>query len=510
MHHRLAGAQLRQVADKRVGVNGAAALLTAARHALAQQIAFADKRPVAQGVDKPALRRADAQITAAVGGIFETQQALRCDFNARQQFRERLAAALTFYRENYRPGERFKKTAQAVERRFLLGLNGDIRQRLIAEIGIRGFIGERFGFQLYARPGFQLRMKFISAQPEFFRWQQRTHRVNAAVLITRDGVGPEAVSARLKIACAHYQRVFREIAEQRRQRLAEEQRLPVFDPGGQGAFAHLLIDMLRVTLDLETVAPLAAEQFNGRFVGRKFVRRQQIYRLDLFQRALGVDVKQPQAVDFVIEKVDAVGLFAAHRVEIEQRAAGGVFAMRHHLIHMTIARLVELAAQGVARQLLAFLHHQRVAVQEAVRADALHQRVHRQDQHAALHGGQLIERREARGDNLLMRRETVVRQRLPVGEVHDQAFGKLLNFIMQAQGVLHIRRDKHQRAGVAFRHFRHLDGAGRAGQFTQLTLIARFDGQSVTILFRHRRRSVLRLCRLSGIKTRRQSGLVVP
>ncbi len=184
--------------------------------------------------------------------------------------------------------------------------------------------------------------------------------------------------------------------------------------------------------------------------------------------------------------------------------------MRHHLIHMAIARLVQLRAQGVARELLAFLHHQRVTVQEAVRTDALHQRIHRQDKHAALHARQLIERRQARGDNLLMRREAVIRQRLPVSQVHHQAFGKLLNFIVQTQGGLHIRRDKHQRAGMAFRHFRHLNGAGRAGQFTQLTLIARFDGQRVTILFRHRRRSVLRLCRLSGIKTRRQSGLVVP
>ena len=34
-----------------------------------------------------------------------------------------------------------------------------------------------------------------------------------------------------------------------------------------------------------------------------------------------------------------------------------------------------------------------------------------------------------------MRRETVVRQRLPVGEVHHQSVSELANFIVQAQGV---------------------------------------------------------------------------
>ncbi|EHC71406.1 hypothetical protein LTSEMIN_1459, partial [Salmonella enterica subsp. enterica serovar Minnesota str. A4-603] len=38
-------------------------------------------------------------------------------------------------------------------------------------------------------------------------------------------------------------------------------------------------------------------------------------------RTLGIRVKQTQAVDFIIKKVEAIRLFAAHRKEIQQRAA---------------------------------------------------------------------------------------------------------------------------------------------------------------------------------------------
>lgn len=75
-------------------------------------------------------------------------------------------------------------------------------------------------------------------------------------------------------------------------------------------------------------------------------------------------------------------------------------------------------------------HHQGVAVQVAVRANALHQRIHRHDQHAALHGRQLIQRGQSRRDDFLMRREAVVRQRFPVGEIDHQVVGELGDFIV--------------------------------------------------------------------------------
>ena len=73
-----------------------------------------------------------------------------------------------------------------------------------------------------------------------------------------------------------------------------------------------------------------------------------------------------------------------------------------------------------------------------------------------------------------MRREAVVRQRFPVGEVHHQIIGKLADFIVQTQRILHIRGDKHHRTGVTFGDFCHQRRAGGTGQFDKLALVARF------------------------------------
>lgn len=116
------------------------------------------------------------------------------------------------------------------------------------------------------------------------------------------GIGTEAFSAVFQRAGIHQQRVRREVAEQRRQRLVEEQRLPVFDPGRQRAFTDLLVNMLGVAFNFKCVTPLAAEQLDGRFIGRKFMRGQQIDGVDFFQRTLGIGIKQAQAVDFIIKK----------------------------------------------------------------------------------------------------------------------------------------------------------------------------------------------------------------
>jgi hypothetical protein len=90
----------------------------------------------------------------------------------------------------------------------------------------------RSGFQLHTRPFFQLAEQLIAAQPQLFRRQQRTHRVDAAVFKAGAGFILKTPGAGFEIAGVDDQRVCREVAEQRRQRLAEKQRLPVFDPGG--------------------------------------------------------------------------------------------------------------------------------------------------------------------------------------------------------------------------------------------------------------------------------------
>lgn len=120
---------------------------------------------------------------------------------------KRLAAALALHREDHRAVEALEKAAQIVQRRLLLGLHRQIRQRAIVEINVGGFVGQRVGPQLHPRPLFQLAEQRIGTQPQRFRRQQQAHRIDAAVLKARPGVGLEAVGAGLKIAGADQQRV---------------------------------------------------------------------------------------------------------------------------------------------------------------------------------------------------------------------------------------------------------------------------------------------------------------
>ena len=102
--------------------------------------------------------------------------------------------------------------------------------------------------------------------------------------------------------------------------------------------------MFWIALHFEGITPLAAEQFNCRFIGRKFVRGQQIDLFYFLQRALAIDVKHPQAVDFIIKEIKTIRQLTPHREEIQQRAARGVFAVLHHLVNMAITGAVQLGS----------------------------------------------------------------------------------------------------------------------------------------------------------------------
>ncbi len=111
MHHRLPDMQFCKVADERVRVDGAAIILTTARHTLAQQITFANQRPLAAGINKPALGGAQNNVAAISAGFIEAIEFFRRDFNPRQQFGQGFAAAFAFHRKHHRTGEGLQKLA---------------------------------------------------------------------------------------------------------------------------------------------------------------------------------------------------------------------------------------------------------------------------------------------------------------------------------------------------------------------------------------------------------------
>lgn len=155
VNDRLADMQFGEVANQSVRVNGASRILTTARHPLAEQVALANQRQAALAVDKPVLGGANHQIAAVAGGFLQTQHMFWRNFNPRQHFAQRFTAAFAFHREDHRTGKGLEEAAQIIQRRFALRLDGEVRQRLVAQISICRFVRQTFGFQLHARPFFQ-------------------------------------------------------------------------------------------------------------------------------------------------------------------------------------------------------------------------------------------------------------------------------------------------------------------------------------------------------------------
>ncbi|SAJ25490.1 Uncharacterised protein [Enterobacter cloacae] len=271
VNDRLTGVQFGQVTDQGVRVDGATAVLTTARDALAQQVAFTNQRQVIERINESVLGGADHQVTAISGRFAQAKNAFRRNFDPSQQFAQRFTATLTFNGEDHRPGEGLKKLAQIIKRGFLLRLDGQVRQRPEREIGVRRLLGKRVGFELHARPAFQLGVELVGTQPQHFRRQQRTHRVNAPVFKAGARFAFKAAGTGVDIPGVNNQRIRREVAEQRRQRFVKEQGLPVLDPGRKGALADLLVDMFGIALHVEPVAPLAAEQLDGGFIRRELM-----------------------------------------------------------------------------------------------------------------------------------------------------------------------------------------------------------------------------------------------
>ncbi len=131
-------------------------------------------------------------------------------------------------------------------------------------------------------------------------------------------------------------RVLRQVIEQRRG-FVKEQRQVVLDPGRGDAAAQVLKDRAATEIDVEALTETRLEARDRVFLQRKFPRRQQLDRIDLVDRTLGFRIEGAQGFDFVVEQIDAIGQFAAHREQIDQCATHGEFAVLIHRVDVAIA-----------------------------------------------------------------------------------------------------------------------------------------------------------------------------
>ena len=172
------------------------------------------------------------------------------------------------------------------------------------------------------------------------------------------------------------------------------------------------------------LAPACAEGVARVLVHRELAAGQQPHLGHRVQAALAVGIEGADRVDLVAEQVDAVRHGRAHREQIDQPAAHRVLAGRDHLAHVGVAGQRQLRFQRRLVEPLLLLEVEGVGRQKARRGEA-HERGRGGQQHhvdlALARAGALglqdaPQRGQALGDQVLVRREGVVGQRLPIRE----------------------------------------------------------------------------------------------
>ena len=101
-------------------------------------------------------------------------------------------------------------------------------------------------------------------------------------------------------------------------------------------------------------------------------------------------------------------------------SADAEFARRHNLRHVRVTGKRELRAQRVDVEPLPLRKEERVRREERLRREAIEGGLRGDERDVAFASRDTVEHRQPFGNEILMRREMVVRQRLPIGEDADR------------------------------------------------------------------------------------------
>ena len=251
----------------------------------------------------------------------------------------------------------------------------------------------------------------------------------------------------------------------------KKQRQVILDARRGHAVAHVLVDAAARGVALQQLAPALAELGAARLVHGELAPWQQAHFRHGVQAALRVGVKRADGVDLVVEQIHPVRHGAAHRVQVNQPTAHRVFAWADHLRHVGVAGQCELRFQRRLVQLLALLE---------VKGCARHERRWRQPnqrrggRHQHHIGRTLLDgpqRGQPLADQILVRAEGVVGQRLPVREQHAAQAGlKKRQLVQQALRIGSVGAGDGRQpllATFAPRQLRQQQGIGRAGRARQ-------------------------------------------
>ena len=426
VHHRIADAHFREIAQHRVDVAAPRLALADAVRRGRVELGLGDHRDVGGGPRESAVRRSHRERGTRVAGD---------EFLPAVDHRRLEPVLGEVLLHGFAPSQALGDDEHALARRGhvaleraqrVVGATIDLhrRQRLGARLLARrigrgrAFQRPRRVFHFDARVRLERRMESILRQEDLARRQQRTRLVAAQKAIARFGVLPEAVDRGRDVAVQAHRRGRRQVVEQRRGRV-EKKRQVVLDAAGRDAVGNVLVQRRLQRVALEDFAESPAEARARGLVERELARRQQTDARHRIHGALRVDVEGAYRLDVVVEKVDAVGQRAAHREEVDQAAADAVFAGRDDLRDVRVAGERELPAQRVDVERLALRQEKGVRREIGRRSEAIQRGGGGDQQHVALAARGDVESREALGHQVLVRREVVVGQRLPVGQHGD-------------------------------------------------------------------------------------------
>ena len=256
-----------------------------------------------------------------------------------------------------------------------------------------------------------------------------------------------------------------EVVEEARGRL-EEQRQVVLDSRRRESLAHVAVQRHAREVALEARAVAAAEVADRFRREAEFARREQLEPREAVARALGVRVEAADAVHLPVEQVDAQWRLAAHRKNVEERAADGELAGGRDLRHAGVAGRRQARAKCLEVELGAHLQHEGVAVHEAARRQPLQRGRQVGDDDAGREAGQARERAQSLGDDVRVRRELVVGQGLVVrkGEHRERRIREEAQLILESRHFGGIAGDHEQRPPESLCCAREVQARGRAGE----------------------------------------------
>jgi hypothetical protein len=211
----------------------------------------------------------------------------------------------------------------------------------------------------------------------------------------------------------------------------------------------------------------------------KLAARQQPHLGHRIEAALRVGIEGADRVDLVAEEVDAIRHRRAHRKEVDQAAAHRVFARRDDLADVGVAGERQLRLQRRFVELLLGAEVKRRAGDEARRCEPHERRRRRHQDDVDLAAADPPQRLEPLGDEVLVRRERVVRQRLPVGEDGDAQLRReerdLVGEALRVGGLGAEDRDGRALGTLALGEAREQQSVGRAGRAGQREALAGCD-----------------------------------